>query len=626
MNKIKFFVEDLKKVKWKNMKTTEKKFIIMTILFLLGIILTTFILSFSIYAEVLGYPKEFNKYYMFDIQNFKIYRPNKLMLHVLKQTPQAKILVQQYIMYILIILTVLYILLGMPIDYSMFRNTSYGNARWANWNDLGYSGFIVPTTYAKAFELNLLEETGVVLGEYNGRILYDNAKTHILLSAPTRTGKGVAIIIPTLVTWVGSIFVLDVKGENYEMTAGYRQKYLNNKILKFSPKSLDSCHYNPLSAVRYLTDREKEDIKIIADLIVVKEGAGGGDPFWDESGSDFMSAVIMWAIYDKRGKGTLADVVEFITDASAPIADRMADIIEQPMFDKNNSADRIIMEKLKTIYPTEIDVINEGKHPLIIRGMASTLGAGEKTMASIVITAKTKLSVFEMPTVKANTAYSDFEIEDLLGLKENNKPISLYLCIEPGDLKSLAPLIRILTIQIVTLLSTPEILASAKNRHRLLMLLDEFPTIGKMDILEKGIGFVAGYGMKMMLVVQSLDQLNSIYGKDNAFPSNSQVQIFYTANENQTAEYVSKTIGNKTIKTYSYSGDGKKNINYQAMPLVRPEEVRRFPLDKIMILVAGKMPIKAKKILFFSDKRFKDKIKMPIAPSEALQNELKTLN
>ena len=287
-------------------------------------------------------------------------------------------------------------------------------------------------------------------------------------------------------------------------------------------------------------------------------------------------------------------------------------------------------EKLKEIYPTEINIINKDQHPFVVRTFADLLSKGEKTMPGIIATAKAKLGVFQLPTVAKNTSSSDFKIRDLMA---SDKPISFYIVIEPGDLQSLAPLIRILIIQCVTLL-TPEIDYSGNNKnavkfkHRLLMLLDEFPSLGKMEILEKAIGYVAGYGMKMMLVVQSLDQLNKIYTKDNAFISNCQTQIFYTANDNQTAEYISQTIGNKTIKSTSLSFSGgifsSKNIteSFQGVPLIRPEEVRRLSLDTILILNASKPPIKSKKILWFYDNRFNYKVNVPIKISRELANEL----
>ena len=624
INKINNKLNEIKELKYKDLYPKEKKAILAVILFVITTIVIL-LLSFSIYAWILNNNHVFDKYIIFKDNNLIIYRPNLKMVKALKQTPNAKVLLYKYIGLLLLFNTLLWLVVFLPIDW-IKSNTSQGSARWAKFEDLGYSRFFFLDKYAKPFQMNLLEESGVVVGEYNNRILRDNAKTHVLVSAPTRTGKGVSIIIPTLVdSWKDSVFVLDIKGENMQMTAGWRQRGFKNKILKFSPKKKDSCKFNPLEEIRYLTDREIEDAKTIADLIIQDES--NSDPFWTESGSDFLLGLIIYVLYQKEGKGSLTDVVNFITDPSAPIEDRFRAFLSGK--EKMNLSYET-KEKLKEIYPTEINIINKDQHPFVVRTFADLLSKGEKTMPGIIATAKAKLGVFQLPTVAKNTSSSDFKIRDLMA---SDKPISFYIVIEPGDLQSLAPLLRILIIQCVTLL-TPEIDYSGNNKnavkfkHRLLMLLDEFPSLGKMEILEKAIGYVAGYGMKMVLVVQALDQLNKIYTKDNAFISNCQTQIFYTANDNQTAEYISQTIGNKTIKSTSLSFNGgifsSKNIteSFQGVPLIRPEEVRRLSLDTILILNASKPPIKSKKILWFYDNRFNYKVNVPIKISRELANEL----
>lgn len=631
MKKLIDILKELKTLKWKNMKSIEKKFIIVTIVFVILLIISQKYIFFSMYANILKNPDELKEFMIVDTKYLKLYHlPHNIKKVLYALTPNAYTkAIGQYSIYLMILL-IIWVFTALPIKFP--KDVSHGSARWSKFDDLGYSGFFLPTTYARAFEMNLLEERGVVLGEFNNRILRDNGKTHILLSAPTRTGKGVSVIIPTLVdTWNDSVLVLDVKGENYQMTAGWRQKEFKNKILKFSPKKEDSCKFNPIEEIRYLTEKEVEDAQVIAKLIAVGD-TQSSDPFWENSAADFILGVIMFKLYEKRGKAGLGDVVDFITDPSRPIEDRMRSIFcvdedeYKPLFDKNIKEDREIMDKLKEIYPLETEVIETGQHPFVSRAMADMVQKGDKTMQSIIATAKTSLSVFELPTVKANTSKSDFKILDLMAGKD---PISLYIVIEPGDLQALAPLLRILIIQCVTLL-TPEIdyTGHSKNtvkfNHRLLMLLDEFPSIGKMEILEKAIGYVAGYGMKMMLVVQSLDQLNKIYTKDNAFLSNCQTQVFYTTNENQTSEYISKTIGQETIITKSRTGGlkGSTTINKSGRDLLKAEEMRRFPLNQILLLVGGKFPIKTKKILFFKDKRFKHKIKLPIDPTDGMKAEM----
>ena len=373
-------LDDWKSLKWKNLKLKEKKFLIVTFIILFILIFAWGFGYYSNYARIMKYPKEFNEYILFKIDGLKIYYPNKVMRYALTLTPKAtKIANTQYYIF-KGIMAFIWVIFALPIKYKKEDDT-YGTARWGTFDDLGLRGFFLPSLYAKAFEVNLLEETGVVLGEVDGRIIRDNGKTHILLSAPTRTGKGVSIIIPTLVdSWKDSVLVLDIKGENYQMTAGWRQKEFKNKILKFSPKQKGSCKFNPLLEIRYMTDKEIEDTKVISELIVIDEGSS--DPFWGIAGSDFCSAVIMYVLHKNRGKGSLSDVVKFITDPSAPLDQRIEEIIKKPLFDKNNKEDKEIMDKLKEIYTStdERKLIDKGFHPFVSNGMEDTLSKGEKTM------------------------------------------------------------------------------------------------------------------------------------------------------------------------------------------------------------------------------------------------------
>lgn len=612
-------MKDIFKLKWKDLYPKEKRFIFFTFIFIITTI-SIFFLKQSIYLNILN-NSNFDSLILFKIDKFKIYKYHEIILEVMKQTPKAVEKANNIVKYSLILNIVLYIILAFPIKWrSIFKNTSQGDAEWAQYDDLGVKRFFITNKYSKVFETNFLEKAGVILGEAYNNILRDNAKTHILISAPTRTGKGVSIIIPTLVdSWNESVLVLDIKGENYQMTSEYRRKYFKNKILKFSPKSEDSCKFNPLLEIRYLTDREVEDAKKIADLIVQEENSK--DKFWEESGSAFLVSVILFCLYEKNGNASLADVVNFITDPSEPLEMRLQEFLNG----KEMNISKSTKEKLMKIYSTEKELIKKGYHPTVLRGFSDLISKGEKVSSSVVATVKAKLNVFELPTVAKNTSTSDFKLIDLMASKE---PISLYLVIEPGDLQSLAPLLRIILTQCISAL-TPEMDYSGNNNkikfnNRLLMVLDEFPAIGKMELFEKAIGFVAGYGMKMMIVVQSLDQLNKIYTKDNAFMSNCQTQVFYTTNDNQTSEYISKTIGNKTIKQYSYSSgnSSSRTTSYVGVPLIRPEEVRRLPLDKILILNAGKKPIMSKKLLWFYDDRFKHKVNLPIEKTDALKIEL----
>ena len=424
------------------------------------------------------------------------------------------------------------------------KNDSHGSAKWGGIEEIDFK-----PGKDKYFGVSLKSDKGVVLGRFNGITLRDNNKTHICVTAPTRTGKGVSIIIPTLIdSWNESVVVLDIKGENYQLTSGARKEKFDNLILRFAPKSKNSCGYNPLGEVRFLTEYEMEDVRLIVDIIMQDDSGGGKDPYWNNSAADLLIGIIFYVMYKKFlqnpkflfengekkpvSSASMADVVDFITDPNytAPIKEiilqkaQEEDMIEK--FGKDEEIKEYVRNKLFQMYPNDAEIIRGGRHPKAARYLMEKGNLPEQTLGSIIGSAKVKLSIFEIPIVKENTDHSDFRIFDLVNYK---KPVSLYLVVPPADITSLSPLIKILLLQMVNIL-TPEIDYINKKGHkwRMLLLLDEFPAIGKLEILEKGIGYVAGYGMKMMLILQSLDQLFKIYGKENGFLSNCQTQFFYT--------------------------------------------------------------------------------------------------
>lgn len=527
------------------------------------------------------------------------------------------------------------------------KNNSHGSAKWGGLEEIDFK-----PGNDKYFGITLRSDKGVVLGRFKGITLRDNMKTHICITAPTRTGKGVSIIIPTLIdSWNESVIVLDIKGENYQLTSGARKEKFDNTILRLAPKSENSCGYNPLGEIRFLSQQEMEDVRLIVDIIMADDSAGGGakDPYWNTSAADLLLGIIFYVMTKKFlenpkyvieggvkkpvSTASMVDVVNFITDPNydAPIKEILMrkaqeeDLIEE--YGRDEETKRFVRDRLMSLYGTDADIINKGRHPMAARYMAEKGNLPETTLGSIIGSAKVKLSIFEIPIVKQNTDHSDFRIYDLMNYK---KPVSLYLVVPPADILSLSPLIKMLLLQAVNIL-TPEIDYANQTGHkwRMLMLLDEFPAIGKLEVLEKGIGYVAGYGMKMMLILQSLDQLFKIYGKENGFLSNCQAQIFYTSNDETTANYVSKLLGKETIEQFTQSNKSVGTIiksesqQFIGKDLLSPDEVGRFPSDKIIVKLSGRNPIQSDKIVYFQEPEYANLTKIPYVYSESCYDTTK---
>ena len=476
----------------------------------------------------------------------------------------------------------------------------FGSARWGDYDDLRPN----KKGKNKIATLDFLANDGVVIGEVKEKILHDNENTHMSLIAPTRGGKGVGFVIPTLVEgWKQSIVVLDIKKENFNMTSGYRAKAFNNKIIKFEALSDDSSKYNPLDELGYLTSKEIENARSMATNIVGK--INEKDPHWDIMATNLIAVNICYSFYFKRRIGDkkdkvrarLTDVAEFITDPKAPIQKRMQEYIEGK--DKEallNNEDKEILKKIYNV--TDREMIERGIHPFIAKEFSFFSKVNEKEFSSIVSTAKTKLAVFELPTVAKNTSKSDFKIMDLV---DGENPVSLYIVVSAGDTDLLAPLLRVIVVQLVDKLTSD----IRKKKWRILFMLDEFTSIGKMAKIEKGLAYSAGYGIKMVLVLQGIDQLTATYGKENGILSSCQTRIFFRPNDNETAEYLHKQLGVKTIRTKSYSdskGGRSKTTNWTHRDLLTLSEISQFPSGKSIVLTGIKPPLALDKVLFFERK------------------------
>lgn len=527
------------------------------------------------------------------------------------------------------------------------KNTSQGTAKWGDLKEVDFK-----PGNDKFFGSSLISNKGVVLGRLQGVTLRDNNKTHICVVAPTRTGKGVSIIIPTLIdSWADGVLVLDIKGENYQLTSGARKEKFDNLILRFAPKSENSCKYNALSEVRLMSPQETEDVKLIGDIICGVADAKGDNKYWVESASGLIFAIAFYVLYRnflqrpkyvyENGKkkpvsdASMIDVINFLTDPNAKedIQTRLKTIAQDEnmieKYGKDEETKEYVRNKLMELYGGGVDreTVEHGNHPKFARGFIKNGLLADQTFASVMGQATTNLSVFDMSTVAKNTSASDFRIFDLMNWK---RPVSLYLVIPPADIIVLAPLIKMLILQIVNLL-TPEIDYTNQIAHkwRMLMLLDEFPAIGKMESLETGIGYFAGYGMKMMVVLQSLDQLFKIYGDKNGFLSNCQAQIFYTSNDKTTANYVSELLGKETLEQYTQSNKSAGTIMktesqaFIGRNLLMPDEVGRFPSDKIIVKLSGRNPVKADKIVYFLEEQYSSLVKIPYVYSESCYDETK---
>jgi type IV secretion system protein VirD4 len=335
--------------------------------------------------------------------------------------------------------------------------TTYGSARWATAQEIRKAG--------------LLKPDGVVLGCFGREYLRHDGPEHVLCFAPTRSGKGVGLVVPTLLTWPGSAIVHDIKGENWQLTAGWRARFA--RVLLFDPTNSESSAYNPLLEVRR-GDAEVRDVQNVADILVDPEGALERRNHWEKTSHSLLVGAILHVLYAEADK-TLAGVANFLSDPRRPIATTL-----RAMMMTQHLGDR--------------------PHPVVASAARELLNKSENERSGVLSTAMSFLGLYRDPVVAKVTRRCDWRIADLV---ECEQPATLYLVVPPSDISRTKPLVRLVLNQIGRRLT--EELETRRRRHRLLLMLDEFPALGRLDFFETALAFMAGYGLKSFLIAQSLN-------------------------------------------------------------------------------------------------------------------------
>ncbi|WP_285295605.1 conjugal transfer protein TraG [Aureimonas altamirensis] len=451
---------------------------------------------------------------------------------------------------------------------------TYGSARWAEKGEVKAAGLLGPD--------------GVVLGRYELDYLRHDGPEHVLCFAPTRSGKGVGLVVPSLLTWPGSAIVHDIKGENWQLTAGFRDRH--GRVLLFDPTNPKSSAYNPLLEVRR-GEWEVRDVQNIADILVDPEGSLEKRNHWEKTSHALLVGAILHVLYAEDDK-TLAGVAAFLSDPKRPIESTLAAM-------------------MKTAHLGEA-----GPHPVIASAARELLNKSDNERSGVLSTAMSFLGLYRDPVVAEVTRRCDWRITDMVGGK---RPTTLYLVVPPSDINRTKPLIRLILNQVGRRLT--EDLQAKAGRHRLLLMLDEFPALGRLDFFESALAFMAGYGLKSFLIAQSLNQIEKAYGPNNSILDNCHVRVSFATNDERTAKRVSDALGTatemKAMKNYAghrlspWLGHLMVSRSETARQLLTPGEIMQLPPTDEIVMVAGTPPIRAKKARYYEDARFKERILPP---------------
>ncbi|GBQ30681.1 conjugal transfer protein TraG [Gluconacetobacter azotocaptans] len=452
--------------------------------------------------------------------------------------------------------------------------TTYGSARWAVRDDLRHSG--------------LFEPAGVPIGRDGREILRHEGPEHVLVFAPTRSGKGVGLVVPTLLSWCDSVIVHDIKGENWTLTAGWRAQF--SHALLFDPTDPRSAAYNPLLEVRRGI-WEVRDVQNIADVLVDPEGALERRNHWEKTSHALLVGAILHVLYAEPDK-TLAGVATFLSDPS-----------------------RAIESTLRIMMTTQHRGA-QGVHPVVAQAARELLNKSDNERSGVLSTAMSFLGLYRDPVVAGVTSRCDWRIADLV---EAERPVSLYLVVPPSDISRTKPLIRLVLNQIGRRLT--EKLDNSARRHRLLMMLDEFPALGRLDFFESALAFQAGYGIRAFLIAQSLNQIQKAYGEHDAILDNCHVRICFATNDERTARRISDALGTATelrnMKNYAghrlapWLPHLMVSRQETPRPLLTPGEVMQLPASDEIVMIAGLPPIRARKLRYYDDRAFAGRVLSP---------------
>ena len=454
----------------------------------------------------------------------------------------------------------------------------YGKARFAKSSELQKAGFFKST------------ENSIVVGKQGNQYLFYSGQQFALLAAPTRSGKGVGIVIPNLLSYQGSMVVLDIKQENFDLTSGFREKH-GQKVYLFNPFAEDQCthRWNPLSYVSEDPNFRISDLSSIANMLY-PTGENPKDRFWLNQAQNVFMALALFLLDKRKQDGStlcsIGALYRLSNGDGRDLRDYFREISEAPFVSKQCKS-----------------------------AFAGILGQPEETFGNIMATFKEPLLPWLNPIVDAATSADDFLLTDV-----RKQKMTIYIGIQPNKLAEARLIINLFFSQLINL-NTKELPQSNKElRYQCLLLMDEFTSIGAVDIIAKSVSYIAGYNIRLFPIIQSLAQLDSVYGKEvsRTMVTNHALQILYTPREQQDAADYSEMLGYTSVKKSNITKGREKSVSIgdERRALMLPQELKAMPEDKEIFVYEGlSHPVMCEKIRYYKDssftKRLQGKIKVP---------------
>ena len=523
------------------------------------------------------------------------------------------------------------------------RNNVFGTAREATNKDLKENGFLntpdgIILGYTKDAKVsaNKKEDGTISLKLYrHARFITNPGKLNTLLLAPTGSGKGVSVIMPTLLSFLQHMVIFDPKEENYNKTAGYRATF--SHVIKFAPCSMNTMRFNPVMAIRDGDVHAFRDANLIADILFAPSKVGGGqndtEAYFSNAAKNIVTGALLHIRFSDYPDKSLHGLLKFLThtnyttlksqagqgeaNASQGVTQGFAMIdsthyytVTEEMFAEK--ADYYQRRGIKAGMRIEAT----GIHEKIVESATRAMNMNAKEKSSTFSTVYSKLQLFDDPAVAYATSGNDFEIEDF---QKSEKPISLYMCVPYSDVTRISPVFRMLvSFMLRKFTEDATAFGEVKLSHNLLFLFDEFPILGCFPDIAEVMGVLRGYGIFFLIVAQALNQLVDRYGVNHPFLDHCPVQVIFAPGSVNDAEMYSKAIGSESIHQDKVSHSGTlrigtvNNLNFsendQGRNLFDAADLKRLPGDKALIISHGMQPYLAEKVVYYQDKRFKAKL------------------
>lgn len=447
----------------------------------------------------------------------------------------------------------------------------------------------------------------IIVGKYQGQYLTFKGQQFVILAAPTRSQKGVAIVIPNLLNFAGSVVVLDIKLENFKLTSGFRRKH-GQKVFLFNPFAEDgrTHRWNPLDGISRNRNFRVGDVLAVGQALY--PGDNPKEAFWNDQARNLFLGLTLYLLETPELPCTLGELLRQSSGKGMPLKDYLQGI----MAERSNGDNALSDECL--------DALNR---------FCST---SENTMASILATFNAPLTIFANPIVDAATSTSDFDITAV-----RKELMSVYIGIQPNRLADASLLINLFFSQLVNLNTKELPQDNPALKHQCLLLLDEFTAIGKVGIIAKAVSYIAGYNLRLLPIIQSISQLESVYGEKDTrtFVTNHALQIIYPPREQKDANEYSEMLGYFTEKSVSTgisrprawggnNGSSSENVSDQKRALLLPQELKELGQDKEIILLENTKPILCDKARYYDDPTFIDRLKSVSPSLRALGKKLPT--